>query len=239
MKIIIQCLCVIMMIWYFIPVIVARVVNAGNIFGIVLCVLIYLYAGNFQAVNRFLMVKHHPFGWLVYILALFVIIFSVSAGLSISHTKTTKYKHGTLVVLGCKVGSRMLNSRINAAYEYLDKHPDTYVVVSGGRGSDEEISEAEYMRGRLIDQGVDSAHIVMEQEADNTYENIHNSEILMEKKNLSDHMVILTSDFHLYRASLIAKELKINYSLVSAKSPWWLYPTYFTREVIAVVKMKL
>lgn len=239
MKIIIQCLCVVMMIWYFIPVIVAKVVNAGNIVGILICILIYLYAGNFQAVNRSLMVKHSPYGWLVYILAIVLIIFSVNAGMKISSTTTTKYKHGTLVVLGCKVGSRMLNSRINAAYNYLEEYPDTYVVVTGGRGSDEEISEAEYMRGRLIDQGVDSAHIVMEQEADNTYENIRNSEVLMQKKNLSDHMVILTSDFHLYRASLIAKQLKINYSLVSAKSPWWLYPTYFTREVIAVIKMKV
>jgi vancomycin permeability regulator SanA len=228
-----------MMIWYFIPVIVARVVNAGNVVGIILCALIYFYAGNFQAVNRFLMVEHHPYGWLVYILALVMIIMGISAGSKIYSTTTTKYKHGTLVVLGCKVGSRMLTARIEAARDYIEDHPDTYIVVSGGRGSDEEISEAEYMRGKLVDEGVDSAHIVMEQEADNTYENIHNSEVLMQKKNLSDHMVILSSDFHLYRASLIAKNLKIKYSLVSAKSPWWLYPTYFTREIIAVIKMWL
>lgn len=53
----------------------------------------------------------------------------------------------TLIVLGAQVnGTKLSNSlklRLERAKEYLDENPETIAVVSGGKGSGEEISEAE------------------------------------------------------------------------------------------------
>lgn len=116
-----------------------------------------------------------------------------------------------LIVLGCRVDgdspSTVLQDRINAAYDYLSAHPDTVCVASGGKGDDENISEAQCISDALIARGIAPERIISEDAATSTTENFTFSLARIAQRADLDTVEIgvLSSEFHLYRASLIAQ----------------------------------
>jgi uncharacterized SAM-binding protein YcdF (DUF218 family) len=144
-------------------------------------------------------------------------------------------KPTTLIILGCKVKgekpSLMLYNRVSAAADYLNKNPEIKVIVSGGQGEDEEISEAECMRRILIENGISSDRIIIEDKSVSTHENISFSLKLIENLGLEKNITIVTSEFHQYRTSLIAKNLGVKNSYsISSHTQFFLLPTYWIRE---------
>lgn len=129
-----------------------------------------------------------------------------------------------LVVLGAKVRddgpSVSLWDRINAAADYLKAHEDTIAIVSGGQGEDEPITEAQCMHDELVKLGIDESRIWMEDKATSTDENMRFSLDLIEEKNGTrpEKLAILSSEYHLYRSSLMAKKLGIEFVGVPAKT---------------------
>lgn len=116
-----------------------------------------------------------------------------------------------VVVLGAKVNadgpSVSLWDRINAAADYLDANPEVIAIVSGGQGTDEPITEAECMYRELVELGIDPHRIWIEEEATSTWENMHFSLDLIEEKTgvRPTKLGVLSSEYHLFRASLFAK----------------------------------
>lgn len=129
-----------------------------------------------------------------------------------------------LVVLGAKVRddgpSVSLWDRINAAADYLKAHEDTIAIVSGGQGEDEPITEAQCMHDELVKLGIDESRIWMEDKATSTDENMRFSLDLIEEKTGTrpKKLAILSSEYHLYRSSLMAKKLGIEFVGVPAKT---------------------
>ncbi len=144
----------------------------------------------------------------------------------------------TLVVLGCQVNgdqpSLMLSRRIRAAYDYLTEHPDTKCIVSGGKGNNESISEAECMYNRLTQMGIEPSRIYMEDRSANTAENIRFSGEIISREGLSRELAIVTDGFHEMRASMIASKEGYHSGAVPAKTPLYLAANFTTREVLAV-----
>ena len=64
-----------------------------------------------------------------------------------------------------------LARRLDAALAYLEENPKAYVVVSGGQGAGEDISEAEAMRRYLAARGIEESRILMEDKSMSTLEN--------------------------------------------------------------------
>jgi uncharacterized SAM-binding protein YcdF (DUF218 family) len=145
----------------------------------------------------------------------------------------------TVVVLGCKVKdgapSLMLKRRLDTAYEYLADEPDVKVIVSGGKGSDELISEAQCMRDYLVEKGIAPERIYMEDKSTDTDENLCFSKIIIESESLPEHITIVTDGFHQFRSDMKAEKLDINSYNISAKTPIWLLPTYWVREWYGVI----
>ena len=116
-----------------------------------------------------------------------------------------------VVVLGAKVNpdgpSVSLWDRICGAYTYLEEHPNVIAIVSGGQGSDEPITEAECMYRELVELGIDPNRIWIEDEATSTWENMHYSLDLIEERTgiRPTKLGVLSSEYHLFRASLFAK----------------------------------
>lgn len=143
-----------------------------------------------------------------------------------------------IIVLGAKVNgsspSLILQYRIDAAYNYLNSNPTTQVIVSGGKGYDEDISEAMAMYNQLVNMGISKERIILEAESTNTVLNLTNSFKLIP----SDAVVgIVSSDFHVYRATAIAKHIGyIEVFGIKAKSVWYLIPTNYAREFVGVMK---
>lgn len=148
-----------------------------------------------------------------------------------------------LIVLGTKVNgtqpSLMLRQRLDAAVEYLNTYPDATAVVTGGMGNDESISEAECMYNYLTGAGIDPDRIWMEDQATNTVENLRNTLTLIDLRTgqAPEHVTILSNEFHLYRAGLMARDLGLDASLIPAKSEnFLLFANYFLRDIFAVWK---
>ena len=145
----------------------------------------------------------------------------------------------TVVVLGCQVKngrpSKMLNRRINAAYEYLAENPEVIAIVSGGKGDDELISEALCMRDCLVEKGISPERIIMEDKSASTRENLEFSKKIIEQRGLDEHITIVTDSYHQLRAEMIAGELGMTASNISAPTAAWLIPTYWVREWFGTV----
>lgn len=127
--------------------------------------------------------------------------------------------------------------RLNAAYAYLIAHPDTVCVVSGGKGEDEEISEALCMFRKLTEWGIDPERVWMEDQSKNTRENLAFSLALIETRAGSrpETVGVVSSEYHLYRAGIFAAEQGVTACGIPAKTERiFLRLNYYLREILAV-----
>lgn len=143
-----------------------------------------------------------------------------------------------IIVLGAKVNGTTpggaLRNRIQVAYEYWHKNPETLIIASGGQGDDEGISEAECIFNELTKKGVPAKSIILEDESTSTYENMRNSVKLFAKEQ--PKVGIVTNNFHIYRAMKLAKAtdaadfygIKVATSLIS-------FPHYMLREYFGII----
>lgn len=145
----------------------------------------------------------------------------------------------TLVVLGCQVKkgrpSLMLQERLDEARSYLEANEDCICILSGGRGEDEEISEAECMYRYLRECGISPERLVQEDQSASTRENLRFTQEILEERGLGNRIAIVTNEFHEYRASKIAEKLGLDAYAVPARTYWPLFPTYLVREWYAVL----
>lgn len=144
-----------------------------------------------------------------------------------------------IIVLGAHMKengpSTILKMRLDKALSYLKDNPDTIVIVSGGQGSDEPVSEAQGMYDYLVQNGVAGDKIIMEDQSKNTYENLKFSADYINMKENS--VGVVTSNFHVYRSVKIAKKQGYeNVCGVAAKSHLFLQPTNMLREFFSIIK---
>ena len=146
-----------------------------------------------------------------------------------------------VVVLGAKVNkegpSVSLWDRICAAYEYAEEHPEAILILSGGQGTDEPITEAECMFRELFWMGIDPDRLWCEGFATSTWENLHFSLDLIEEKTgqRPEKIGVLSSEYHLFRASLFAKANDVEFVGIPARtSRWGQRINHFMREVAGV-----
>ena len=152
------------------------------------------------------------------------------------------YTENTVIVLGCGIrGERVsvgLAKRLNKAYEYHLKNPNAVIIVSGGQGPQEDISEALAMKRYLIDKGVPEDKIIMEDKSTSTIENFKYSHEIMKEMGLSeDSVVFVTNAYHIYRGSYYAEKEGLTVNHLGTDIIWYTIPMNYFREMIAVLKM--
>lgn len=129
-----------------------------------------------------------------------------------------------VVVLGCRVyddgPSLSLQDRIRAAYEYLTAHPKAICIVTGGQGEDEPMTEAQCLYDHLTDLGIDGNRIWLEEAATSTWENmVFSLDLIQEKTGTRPESIgLLSSEYHLFRASLFAKDCGVTAIGIPAKT---------------------
>ncbi len=127
--------------------------------------------------------------------------------------------YDAIIVLGAQVKpdgepSLQLQWRIDAAAQAWQER-NCVVVVCGAQGSNEPAPEAHVMRDELIAQGVDADMILMDDQSFNTRQNIDNAARLLEGHGVQ-HVLIVTSDYHLPRAMAIAEDAGLEVSGLGA-----------------------
>lgn len=179
-------------------------------------------------------------GSIIGVVSISAVIVAVILGIIIKNG-VNKPEQGAdyIIVLGGQVRGTVpslnLAKRLDKAYEYLQNSPETKVIVSGGQGTGEDITEAEAMNTYLINKGIAKERIIMEDKSVNTHENIKFSKKLMNKKE--PQIVIVTSSFHVYRGIRIAKKQGLNnVEGLGSTIRWYTVPNLYLREAIAIIK---
>ena len=149
-------------------------------------------------------------------------------------------------ILGCQVKpwgpSVLLQDRLDKALDYLEDHPDLTIVVSGGQGPDEPVSEARCMYDYLTEHGVDGAQILMEDQSHNTVENLrYTMDLLAEAGyDTTADMVVVSNGFHLTRVRMLwSRVCGGDYNLSTLAAPSSHVPSrlkMYIREPLALVK---
>ena len=233
------------LIWFLTPFAVGRIMNLGNGTGAVIMALIIAYGAFMPQINQTIKkMNDTKFGKVILtgILIIVVAVVSLAAvetAFMIKAATAKPSEEATVVVLGCRAyGSRpsiMLASRLDAAYEYLTEHPDAICIVSGGQGPDESMPEAECMYLYLTEKGIAPERIYQEKRSTSTRENLLFSQEIIEAEGLNPEIAIVTNEYHEYRAGMIADALEMEYSAVPARTPLWLFPTYYIRELYGII----
>ena len=144
-----------------------------------------------------------------------------------------------VIVLGAQVRGRTpsynLARRLDKAYEYLKENPETKVILSGGQGEGELVTEAQAMAKYLKNKGLSEKRMILEEESENTYENIKFSREKIEKQEAD--IVLVTNNFHVFRSLRIARRQGVeNVEGLGAPVMWYTVPNLYLREAFAVIK---
>lgn len=182
-------------------------------------------------------VHEHLILALFLLLIIFIELPIISDGLT-----STPQTSDTIIVLGAKLighaPSAVLALRLNEALRLYQGGYAAKIIVSGAKGTDEEMSEAYAMSQFLIEHGVSPERIYLEENSFNTYQNLANSKQIMLENNL-DSAIIVSNTSHMHRALLIARKLGMNVTGSPAALPDNVYLTakQYVREGAALVAL--
>lgn len=198
-------------------------------------------------IHRPSMAMHKKF--LFAIVVIIVLSFLLTEGLIIKSARLDDdIEVDYMVVLGAGLfGDRpspVLYNRLITALEYAKKYPDVIIVVSGGQGPDEWISEAEAMKRFLIKNGITEGRIIVEDSSTSTMENLALTQAVLKQDDpqRKPKLLIVTSEYHMFRSKLLARRSGFEPYGKCAPTPdypRYLKPTYYLREYLAVIKSVL
>lgn len=194
--------------------------------------------------------KNHPGffpGWVrTAVIAVFIagaiIFFSICGKVIQGMTWKGSGNLDYVVVLGAQVRgnvpSKALDKRLTKALAYAEHNPNTILILSGGQGSGEDITEAACMEEYLSAHGIAQERMILEDKSTNTRENLAFSAEL--SQCAKSRTGIISNNFHVYRAVRLADKLGYeNAEGIAAQSDPLLQVHYVVREVFALVKEKI
>ena len=142
-----------------------------------------------------------------------------------------------VLVLGCYVfengtPSAMLHDRLQRGVELYDLKAAPKLLMSGDHGR-ENYDEVDAMKQFAVDAGIPSEDVFMDHAGFSTYESVYRAKEIFQAKKI----LIVTQEYHLYRALYIAERFGLEAYGVSAD-----YRTYVgqtmrdVREILARAK---
>ena len=137
--------------------------------------------------------------------------------------------------------------RVELAAEYLNHHPETICVVTGGTLKWLPYAEAPELKNQLVKKGISVERILVEDQALDTIQNFQLScRMLSEYRGvdvqqvLNMPTVVVTSRYHLRRSERLARRIGFtNVKGIGARCPAIYVPHSYVREICAYVKLNL
>ncbi len=142
-----------------------------------------------------------------------------------------------ILVLGCGLKdngmpSDMLNDRLMRSLELYDFDVSSKLLMSGDHGR-KEYDEVGAMKKFAIDNGIPSEDVFMDHAGFSTYESMYRAKKIFE----ADKIIIVTQEYHLYRAIYIAEQLGIEaYGVASDYNTYAGQSARELREIVARCK---
>ena len=151
-------------------------------------------------------------------------------------TKNADY----VVVLGYALEDNQMTEtlklRLDRTYEYVIDNPNANIVLCGGVTGSNTVSEAKVMYDYLVTKGIDSTRMKLEDKSTDTIENIQNCKSYIDTKS---KVVVLSSNYHVYRASKICEKAGFEVHTLGSKAPILLLPNQFLHEKLGFIKMMI
>ena len=156
-----------------------------------------------------------------------------------------KYNQDFIMILGCKVKNDgkptpLLRGRIDRAVEFYKKQTASgektpCFIPSGGKGSDEVISEGECMKNYLIENGIDESIIFPETESTTTLENMKFSKKIADEHKENANILFSTTNYHIFRSGILSAKAGLRADGIGAKTKWYFWPNAQMREFIGLL----
>lgn len=108
------------------------------------------------------------------------------------------------------------------------------LLTSGGKGTDEKVAEARAMADWLIAEGVPQEHVRLEDRSRTTEENLRYSRTIMEAADPGYRCVVVTNNFHAFRAAMMARKAGVNGQVLGSPTAKYFWPSATIREFVAV-----
>lgn len=152
-------------------------------------------------------------------------------------------RHATVgIVLGAAVWgegpSPGLRERLEQAVTLYEEGYVSKLLVTGGLGEGKTITEAAVSRNYLVAKGIPEEDILLESKSTSTYENLLYGQQILEEHHIQDALII-SHDYHLARAMVMADSLGIVASPVGTTSHVLFGPYHKAREVLALTYWEL
>ena len=181
------------------------------------------------------------FVWITMLIGLACVVVCTAALLLYGQIDRVTHDEDVIIVLGAGIhGERVsltLRDRLDAAVAYYEQNPAAILVVTGGQGHGEDITEALAMERYLLEKGVPAENIWKEERATSTYENfVFSKAMIDERLGAGCSAVYVTTDFHIFRAGQVAKRVGLDHvSHVHSDTAWFLVVPSCLRECLAVL----
>ena len=151
-----------------------------------------------------------------------------------------------IIVLGCGIfadgtPTPLLKGRIEAALSFADRqqeegHSRPALVMSGGQGPDEIVSEAQSMAAYVHATRPDLSPVLTENRSTSTAENMSMSaEVISTELPYARLFAFATTNYHVFRAYVCAHDAGLNAEGIASPTKPYFWPNAFLREAAGLV----
>lgn len=228
-------------------------IRVVNFLGIVLAVFmvgaeVLLFIGDYFVSGSFGQILAHDILYSV-LSSVYLYLECMLIGAAIAMLVCVKHEPAPdkdfIIILGCAVRkdgtpSPILAGRVERAVQFYKKQEEmtgkkAFFITSGGKGSDECISESRCMRNYLLELGIPKEQILEENQSETTFQNMKYSKVIIQNVNPEGKVIYSTTKFHVFRSGILARRHKIRAQGIGAKTKWYFWPNATVREVVAML----
>ena len=227
--------------------------RAENIIGIILAVfltggLVFLILYEQQAPGDPAVQRRHEI--ILSLVTSFYLYFecmmtgAIAAGLIAAFSEPDRDRD-VVIILGYtlregETSEAVLRARADRAIAFREKQlretgKDLVFITSGGKGTDETLSESRWMRDYLMSRGIPESIIAEEDRSRTTHENMRFSKEIIGRINPKAKVAFCTSNYHVFRSGLCARREKIRAVGMGAKTEWYFWPNASAREFAGIL----
>jgi hypothetical protein len=158
------------------------------------------------------------------------------------------YDKDYIIIPGCSIRKDgglfpLIRGRVNKAIRYAwDQETATdkkvCFIPSGGKGTNEVMSEGSAMEFYLLSHGAESDEVFAEKDSSNTYENSLFSKKIIDKLKPNARVAFSTTNYHVLRCGMLAKRIGFEHvEGIASRTKWYFWPNGFAREVVAILSL--
>ena len=121
-------------------------------------------------------------------------------------------------------------------YEKFNHTPK--IVVSGGQGTDETLTEADAMAQYLRQAGISEEDIIVERQSTTTLENLRFSKVILDEKREKNYRcLVVTNSFHSLRAGIYMRKLGLKGRSIGSRTALYFLPSAWIRETLGLIML--